>query len=503
MVQLNHYDIAGSFQRGQQLGTQNRLVREEEQRRNALADLAGQAYGAAPDQRQGIIQQAIATDPQAGLALDQGLSSADDRRNRTMVNMARLLTSAPEQARDGLYQRMRPTLSQFGMQGLPERYDPTVAQAAQSIVQAYSDNAADSTPSDIRSLQILRDNPELAELDRQRRQYSGMVPKMVETSQGIGWGTPGGGIQLAPLEGVAGQGQPPAAAEPPQLFAALGQKYGLRPTSVLRTPERNREVGGVTNSYHLTGQAADWVVPDQFKAQFMADARANGFEAIDEGDHIHIEPARGSARAGSGIAQPYQAPQRETIPAGYRARPDGSLEAIPGGPADPNVIANTSAARRPPSPAERRDASTRKTKYAQAQNVERGLDRIQQALQGLSGRFLDTGPIDQYAQRFTKAGQELEAAVGGMQNSLLALTRVPGIGAQSDLEARIAMLQYPSLDKAPEVNARTIENLRQFARDLKAAYDTAIAEDEEMMTAPVSAPREQGSDIDSLLDMYR
>ena len=93
--------------------------------------------------------------------------------------------------------------------------------------------------------------------------------------------------------------------------------------------------------------------------------------------------------------------------------------------------------------------------------------------------------------------------MGGMQNSLLALTRVPGIGAQSDLEARIAMLQYPSLDKAPEVNARTIENLRQFARDLKAAYDTAIAEDEEMMNAPVSAPREQGSDIDSLLDMYR
>lgn len=165
-------------------------------------------------------------------------------------------------------------------------------------------------------------------------------------------------------------------------------------------------------------------------------------------------------------------------------------------------VAAQRASVREPTAAEKRDASTRKTKYAQAQNVERGLDRIQRALQGVNGRFLDTGPLDQYAQRYTKAGQELEAAVGGMQNSLLALTRVPGIGAQSDLEARIAMLQYPSLDKAPEVNARTIENLRAFARDLKAAFDTAIAEDEEMLTAPVNAPR-SGDDIDALLEQYR
>src|SRR5690606_16248182 len=30
---------------------------------------------------------------------------------------------------------------------------------------------------------------------------------------------------------------------------------------------------------------------------FMADAQAAGFQAIDEGDHIHIEPARGGGRA--------------------------------------------------------------------------------------------------------------------------------------------------------------------------------------------------------------
>lgn len=339
MAELKNFDIVGSFQRGQQIGTQQRLVKDGEQRRNMLAELAGQAYGAPAEQRQGLVQKAIATDPEAGFALNKGLEYDDDRRSRTMVNMSKMLISVPEQARPMLYQRMAAEFPAMGMQGFPTEYTPETKQlidgTAQSIVQAYSQNSQDTTPADIRSLQMLRDNPELAALDKDRRTYSGMVPKLVQTSQGIGWGTPGAGIELAPMQGVAdGSGVPPV--ESGQLFAALGQKYGLQPTSVRRSPDKNAEVGGVTNSYHLTGQAADWVVPQQQKAQFMADARSNGFEAIDEGDHIHIEPARRGAApaAGGGVAQPYQAPQRDTVPSGWRTTPDGGLEPIPGGPAD-------------------------------------------------------------------------------------------------------------------------------------------------------------------------
>ena len=86
--------------------------------------------------------------------------------------------------------------------------------------------------------------------------------------------------------------------------------------------------------------------------------------------------------------------------------------------------------------------------------------------------------------RHTPQGQELDAAVGAIQNSVLALTRVPGIGAQSDLEARQAMLQYPSLDKAPEVNKRTLENLKLFMLDLARAYEAATQED-----AQVASPK--------------
>lgn len=126
-----------------------------------------------------------------------------------------------------------------------------------------------------------------------------------------------------------------------------------------------------------------------------------------------------------------------------------------------------------PSPAAQKASVAQSTKLPQINNVERGLDRIDSALKGLSGSVVNTGPLDQYVVRNLPSGQELEAAIGGIQNSLLALTRVPGVGSQSDLEAKIAALQYPSLDKDPEVNRRTLANLREFVADLKRQIDTS------------------------------
>jgi len=63
-------------------------------------------------------------------------------------------------------------------------------------------------------------------------------------------------------------------------------------TSSLRTVEHNRRVGGVRNSWHLTGRAIDVV---RFRGvshvRLAAQLRRAGFaliESIDEGDHSHF-----------------------------------------------------------------------------------------------------------------------------------------------------------------------------------------------------------------------
>ena len=278
-------NFAQAMFQGMDDANQRRLQQQSMERQNRLADIA-----LAKEER------ADQTDQRSQLAqLARGWKSLTDSTQKK-----------------GYYDRfIQPAVSQMGFGDLGPYDEAAVDGVASQILAAYGPGKAinpyDGLPADIQSLRLLQDNPQLAALDKERRQYSGMVPKLVETSQGIGWGTPGAGIQLAPLEGVAGQGAPSQAApQAAELFAALGNKYGIQPTSVLRTPERNRQVGGVNNSYHLSGQAADWVVPQPLKAQFIADAKANGYEAIDEGDHVHIEPA---GRGGSGgVAQPYQKP---------------------------------------------------------------------------------------------------------------------------------------------------------------------------------------------------
>jgi hypothetical protein len=63
-------------------------------------------------------------------------------------------------------------------------------------------------------------------------------------------------------------------------------------TSALRTPEHNREVGGASNSYHLSGHALDLAkMPGVTIDDIKAKAREQGIsltEALDEGDHYHI-----------------------------------------------------------------------------------------------------------------------------------------------------------------------------------------------------------------------
>ena len=73
--------------------------------------------------------------------------------------------------------------------------------------------------------------------------------------------------------------------------ASLGANWG-RVTSLRRSPEHNRQVGGVRNSYHLSGRAIDIARrPGVSHAAIAAAYRNAGYalvESLDEGDHSHF-----------------------------------------------------------------------------------------------------------------------------------------------------------------------------------------------------------------------
>ena len=73
--------------------------------------------------------------------------------------------------------------------------------------------------------------------------------------------------------------------------ARIGSQLG-RVTSMRRSVERNRRVGGVANSYHLSGRAIDIArKPGVTHAQIASALRSAGYqlvESLDEGDHSHF-----------------------------------------------------------------------------------------------------------------------------------------------------------------------------------------------------------------------
>lgn len=72
----------------------------------------------------------------------------------------------------------------------------------------------------------------------------------------------------------------------------LGVTFGFSVTSWGRTVARNVAVGGHPESYHKRWLAVDAVLDDPSDVAGLRRVSALlGLEVIDEGDHVHIEPA--------------------------------------------------------------------------------------------------------------------------------------------------------------------------------------------------------------------
>ena len=106
----------------------------------------------------------------------------------------------------------------------------------------------------------------------------------------------------------------------------LAAAYGVI-TSTWRSVAHNRAVGGVPNSYHLSGRAIDIArKPGVSHRQIEAALRTAGYsliESLDEGDHSHF--AFGTSRGGQAapmLAQAWSAPPAPQAPPRERLAAD-------------------------------------------------------------------------------------------------------------------------------------------------------------------------------------
>lgn len=470
--------IAESILSGVQLGRENK-------RQRTIAEYIQPALSG----DEGALGQLFKVDSNTGMQAQRAAaqkSTADKAAQvQELQQAAALWKSAPPELRAPIYGRIRDLTASLGLapaDKLPLVLDsPELEQNFGRFIDSLAGNQAAEPPSSIRELQMLRDNPELAALDMQRRTAGFDRPQLIQTDQGYAWATPKG---ATPLNYGSAPAQQPARADGGSTLDRIQQALaklnvpGVTMTSGYRSPEHNAKVGGKPNSQHMHGTAGDFVVPDDMKDSFIERARAAGLTPIDEGDHIHVQAANGSRVMPAPKAQgTSDIERRVAIAQSMGASEEDIRRMVVGAPANKPTAAGAASAKVP-----------------QLNAVDRGIERIDAALKGLEGnKIAGTGPIDRFVTGYSDQGRELEAAVNSIQNQLLALTRVPGMGSQSDLEARIAAMQYPSLDMPEATNRRTLQNLRLFIQDLRKQVEGASPQ------GPTSTPP---SDIDSLLEKY-
>lgn len=278
--------------------------------KKGLARLLGSAYGAAPEQR----QQILGTVAQRGglseaMAADKGFGEQEDNVHLQMAKRARevvaLYKANPQMAQQIYQNGLVPLAARAGVTNPPPQLDDTLIPGLEKLASAAVDKSSELQTFDAMSAGL---TPE--QIAEARQINLGLKPRAVTAAaKSLSVDINGVPTQLTfnPATGtyeqaVVGGGPSPAPAPSAggDIFSGLTSAVpGLTITSAQRSPEHNREVGGVPNSYHLTGQARDILPPNAQQAPMVRQwAAANGMEVLNEGDHWHLEPRKGAPIVG-------------------------------------------------------------------------------------------------------------------------------------------------------------------------------------------------------------
>lgn len=306
----------GGYSAGNQMAEQGRQQRN----RAAIQSLAPQIIGGDPQ----AFSKAAALDPQAATGLQQSGEGMIRRARGAAQYLQKALQGGNPMEISAARRTIKPYMDTLRPgQQYPMDMDP--AQEAAGIqsflaeTQMYDPMLSKGVPADVQSMRLMSEGLSPEDQLRARRINLGLEGRAASSgfSQvkftgadgreriGVLNGKTGqidlpDGTSFNPQTGQMsttqqGQGSPPPSvqsggldiASDAQQFSALG----IPVSSTVRTADRNRQVGGVGNSYHLTGEALD-IAPQnpQQKQQARQFWEGRGYQVIDEGDHLHVEP---------------------------------------------------------------------------------------------------------------------------------------------------------------------------------------------------------------------
>lgn len=292
-------NIPGAFQQGVQTARQNTL--------GNIAVQQAQQQQADTQTLRGLAPQVIAGDPSAyaqaaALNPDQAASyqSAGDAQLAKIRGAINYLDQqkTPE-AKQAAYQNaVKPFLAPLAAANghtIPDDYQSATPgiDAMRAKIASIPVNATTLTPGSV----LTDKNTGAVLYNNQTGDKFINAPVGPNGEKGLIAVNPHGGGQGQIVTLGGGTGAPSGMASPDFYNAVngLAGKYGATITSGVRDAQHNADVGGVPNSQHLTGTAADVVIAPDQKQQFIQDAKNQGLQPIDEGDHVHLQNPNGGA----------------------------------------------------------------------------------------------------------------------------------------------------------------------------------------------------------------
>lgn len=124
----------------------------------------------------------------------------------------------------------------------------------------------------------------------------------------------------------------------------------------------------------------------------------------------------------------------------------------------------------------RQQAGVARQKLNSLGPIENQINRVEQAMEGA-----EKGGYTGYVAGNVPGGLDAKSDVFDKSVATLAtlvrqLTRVPGEGAMSDYESRLAALTLPSRTDTPEGRRESLEGMRQLIREIRAGYSEMLGQ---------------------------